>query len=164
MIDPSKLFGENASQADMLMLLLDSLPGGQQVDIKVPIHPKARRPWAEALLKRGVRVHPELMEQFPIPGDHPEAGFMNPHRWVSAEEYEKYAESRPDDKTAETQLHELLQTINPGLAKQIRSMTPEEKTAAAVDQQAQAQDLFQRMQGFARVAFQQPTQAPEEGR
>lgn len=145
MNDPEKLFGHNASQADMLMLLLDSLPGGQQADIKVPIHPKARRPWAEALLKRGVRVHPELMEQFPIPGDHPEAGFMNPHKWVSAAEYEKYAEGRPDNETAETQLHELLQTINPGLSKRIRSMTPEEKAEAKVDQEAQAQDLFQRM-------------------
>ncbi|WP_227979991.1 phage gene 29 protein family protein [Nocardia spumae] len=152
MPDTSKLFGEGASQADMLMLILDSLPG-QRDDIKVPIHPKSRRPWAEALIKRGVRIHPELMEEFPIPGDHPEAGFMNPNRWVSPAEYEKYAASRPDDGTAETQLMGLLEAVNPGLAKKISSMTPEERAAAKVEQKPQMQEIFERMHEFSRETF-----------
>ncbi len=157
MTDPQNLFGENATQADMLMMLLDSFPG-QRDDIKVPIHPKSRRPWAEALLKRGVRVHPELMEELPIPGDHPEAGFMNPNKWVSPEEYRKYAATRPDNQTAEEQLRGLLEIVNPGLSKRIQSMTPEEKEAAKVDQATQAQDLFERMHRISREAFK-----PAEG-
>jgi hypothetical protein len=159
----SNLFGENATQADMLMLLLDSFPG-QMEGVNVGIHPKARRPWAEALLKRGVRVHPELMEEFPIPGDHPEAGFLNPNKWVSREEYAKYAAGRPDAETTEGQLRSLLETINPGLAKKISSMTPEEKAAARVEQEPQMQDLFNRMHELGKQLFtpQPPAAQAEE--
>lgn len=156
----TSLFGPDASQVDMLMLLLDCFPG-QKDGVQVPIHPKSRRPWAEALIARGVRVHPEAMEKFPIPGDHPEAGWLNPHRWVSKAEYEKYAATRPAAGDTEQQMMAMLQAINPTMAQRISGMTEEEKRAEKSKQEPDMQELFERMQQIGREHWEQ-NGAPRE--
>ncbi|WP_280186041.1 MULTISPECIES: phage gene 29 protein family protein [Nocardia] len=141
---PEELFGENATQVDMLTMMLDAFPG-QRDGVMVPIHPKARRPWAEKLVKRGVRVHPELMEEFPTPGDHPEAGWMNPSKWVPAEEFKKYEEARPTNAQAEQQLKNLLNVIDPNLASKIAAMSDVEKREEMAKQAPHIGDMLTRL-------------------
>jgi hypothetical protein len=131
----------------MLELLLDAFPG-QMDGVQVPIHPKARRPWAASLVARGVRVHPELMEQFPVPGSHPEAGWLNPHKWVGREEYDEYAASRSEG--THEQMQAMLQAIDPAMAQRISHMTDAEKAAAREQQAPQMQAVFERMQEVGR--------------
>ncbi|WP_228002133.1 phage gene 29 protein family protein [Nocardia australiensis] len=138
------LFGPNATQVDMLMQLLDAFPG-QRDGISVPIHPKARRPWAEALVKRGVRVHPELMESFPIPGDHPEAGWMNPSKWVPKAEYEKHATTRPSSEQSAQQMKSLLGAIDPAALKRIEGMSDAERHEEAARQAPMVPDMLARL-------------------
>lgn len=154
MTSPTDLFGADADQVDMLMLLLDCFPG-QKDGVQVPIHPKARRPWAESLIARGVRVHPELMEKFPIPGDHPEAGWLNPHRWVTKDDFEQYKASRPSADDAEQQMRMMLQAINPAMAQRISRMTDTEKKAEAQQQAPDMQAIFARMQDIGRQHWEQ---------
>lgn len=144
MTSADELFGAGATQAQMLAQLLDAFPG-QRDGVLVPIHPKARLPWAEALIARGVRVHPELMEQFPIPGERPEAGFLNPHKWVGPEEYEQYAQSRPDPEQANNHLQQLLHAIDPSALNRIQSMTETERHEAFVQQSGQLPGLLEKI-------------------
>lgn len=154
------LFGPNASQVDMLMLLLDSFPG-QKDGVRVPIHPKARRAWAEELLAKGVLVDPDRMTRFPIPGDHPEAGWLNPHRWVSREEYDEYAATRPSDGDAEQQLRMMLQAINPAMAQRISQMTDVQKKAARDEQAPEMQERMAALHQLGRDYWNQQTPREE---
>lgn len=162
MTEPADLFGPNASQVDMLMLMLDNFPG-QKDGIRVPIHPHSRRPWAEDLVARGVRVHPEFMERFPVPGDHPEAGWLNPPRWVPKAEFEEHVASRAPTADAEQQLRQMLQAIDPAAAARIEQMTTAEKRATAQRQAPDVQAIFERMQEYGRQHWEQQQKSPEEG-
>lgn len=153
-----ELFGENATQVDMLMQLLDTFPG-QRDGIRVPIHPKSRRPWAEDLVKRGVRVHPELMEAFPIPGDHPEAGWMNPSKWVPKAEYDKHA--RPTPEQSEKQMATALGAINPALLERIQGMSSAEKREEAARQAPLVPDMLARLNELRAQIDQQQKETDE---
>jgi len=160
------IFNDDAEQLAMLIGVLDAFPGHRD-GVLVPIHPKARGPWAEALLKRGVRVHPELMEELPVAGDHPEAAWMNPPRWVKREKYveeQDAAASTPEQQMAVMQ--QLLQALKPDLAKQIESMTPEQREQARQEQAAQFPVYLAQLQElgaqFIQTQQQRATAAPEE--
>lgn len=132
MTEAQSIFGEDASQLDMLVQLLDAFPG-QNEHVIVPIPPKARLPWAKALLKRGVRVHPELMEELPAPNDRPDAGsWMTPHTWVSREEYEK--QTRPTPEQQQEQMSAMLTALDPQMAERIAAMSDAEKRAEMAEQ------------------------------
>lgn len=141
---PEEPFGENASQVEMLTMILDAFPG-QRDGVMVPIHPKARRPWAESLIKRGVRVHPELMEEFPTPGNHPEAGWMNPSKWVPRKQFEEYEQARPTNAQAEQQLKNLLNAVDPQLLKRIEDMSDVEKREEMARQAPHIGDMLTRL-------------------
>ena len=141
---PEELFGEGASQIDMIAQCLDAFPG-QRDGVTVPIHPKSRRPWAERLYARGLRVHPELMEEFPIPGDHPEAGWMNPTKWRPKEEFEEYAATRPTNEQAEQQLKNLLNVVDPNMLRHIEGMSDVQKREELARQAPHMGDMLARL-------------------
>lgn len=141
---PEELFGENATQVDMLATLLDAFPG-QRDGVMVPIHPKARKPWAEMLIKRGVRVYPELMEEFPTPGDHPEAGWMNPHKWVPKKEFERYEQARPTNEQADQQLKNMARIVDPQMLARIEAMSDVEKREELARQAPHIEDMLSRL-------------------
>lgn len=152
---PEELFGPGATQVDMLAMVLDAFPGHRD-GVMVPIHVKVRRGWAEQLIRRGVRIDPELMEEFPVPGDHPEAGPLNPTRWVKRPEFDEYAKNRPTAAQAEQQLRNLLRVIDPGRLSHIDAMSDPEKREALAKQAPQIGDLVQELrQASALIAEQQ---------
>lgn len=126
-------FGDHASQLDMLTAILDAFPAtnlkgsGAQ---KVPIQPKARRPWAEQLYRRGVRVDPALMEEFPIPTG---SGFLASTNWVDREAYDKHVAQAPSPAQTVADFRELLKALDPDLAARIESMGPDERRAAMAE-------------------------------
>ncbi|NEW33850.1 hypothetical protein GV791_14930 [Nocardia cyriacigeorgica] len=157
---PEELFGENATQVDMISMILDAFPG-QRDGVMVPIHPKARRPWAERLFARGLRVHPELMDEFPTPGDHPEAGWMNPHKWVPREKFAEYEQSRPTNAQAEQQLKNMLNVVDPQMLARIESMSDVEKREELARQAPHMGDMLARL-NEARAQFERQTKPKED--
>ncbi|WP_280393377.1 hypothetical protein [Nocardia wallacei] len=140
------IFREGADQLVMLIALLDAMPT-QMDGVMVPIHPKIRKPWAEELLARGVRVHPELMEKLPATGgDHPEAAWMNPTAWVNRSEYTaRQTEHGPGTAQQVEQLRQMLQAIDPDRAARIDAMTPEERKAEAATMAPHMPETIQRL-------------------
>jgi hypothetical protein len=131
------IFHADADQFAMLFAILDVMPGHRD-GVAVAIHPKGRAPWVEQLLRRGVRVHPELMEELPAPGEHPEAAWLNPANWVPRAKYpeaQEQSSSTPEQQKA--QLHQILEAVNPVMAQQIRNMTPEQREQARQEQAKQ---------------------------
>lgn len=140
------IFREGTDQLVMLIALLDAMPT-QMEGVLVPIHPKIRKPWAEELLRRGVRVHPELMEKLPVSGgDHPEAAWMNPSSWVKREDYiARQVEDGPGTEQQREQFLQMLQAIDPGRAARIEAMTPEERSAEAAAMSPHMPEVLERL-------------------
>ncbi|MFI6215627.1 hypothetical protein ACIBCD_26850 [Nocardia brasiliensis] len=132
------IFRDGGDQLTMLMALLDAFPGqAGNPDVLVPIHPRVRQAWAQALINRGIVVVPELMTELPVgTGEHPEAGWLQPQQWVKRAEYEQQlaaqAEvappSTPDQQYA--QAEQMLRAVKPALADQIAAMSDPEQRAA----------------------------------
>ncbi|MFE2998659.1 hypothetical protein ACFXG4_27110 [Nocardia sp. NPDC059246] len=124
-------FGDNASQLDMLFAILDSFPGNNLKGVgaqNVPVQPKARRPWAERLLRRGVRVHPELMEEFPIGAAG--GGWMAQPNWVNREEYEKHVTEQLSPAEQVIDFRERMRAADPETAARFEAMTADERRQA----------------------------------
>lgn len=117
-------FDDNGSQVDMLAAVLDHFPvKGMPVSIQEPY----RKSWAEQLVKRGVRIHPELMEEFP-PVDAPLPGLRGvaqPGKWLTRGEYEKASNA-----TAKTQIEtfkDKMRELAPEEVARIEAMSPEQR-------------------------------------
>lgn len=128
------IFHDGADQLVMLTNLLDSFPGQKgNPDVRVPIHPRVREAWAKELIKRGVVVLPELMKELPVPaGDHPEAGWLQPMRWIKKADWERLAEQEASPETAgrqQEQARQMLAAIDPDLEAKIAAMSDPEKRA-----------------------------------
>lgn len=156
------IFNENSSQLAMLIGVLDAFPGHRD-GVQVPIHPKAREPWAKALLARGVRVHPELMEQLPVAGDHPEAAWMNPQKWVPKAEYaetQEAAASTPEQHRE--QMRQMLYALNPAELARIEQMSPEEREQERERLAQQLPNAIAHMHEIGRQFIEKQQQAQEE--
>ncbi|MFI2561509.1 phage gene 29 protein family protein [Nocardia farcinica] len=135
MSDPIEhpIFREGGDQEEMLTALLDAFPGQPGApDVMVPIHPRIRPAWAKALLARGVRVHPELMDELPVVStDHPEAGWLQPMAWVSRAKYAEQQSAAPAStpEQQKAQMEQMLQALDPHLAEKIAAMSDAERRA-----------------------------------
>lgn len=134
-------FPPNASQVDMLAIILDAMPASHVKQLAapvVPIQPKMRRPWAEQLVRRGVRVHVEEMEELPVPSTvQGGMSWLTPSKWLPREEYEKHVAemARPAaDQIAE--FRERVRAFDPQLVERMEAMTDDERRAA-MEQQLQ---------------------------
>lgn len=156
------IFNENSSQLAMLIGVLDSFPGHRD-GVQVGIHPKAREPWARQLLARGVRVHPELMEQLPVAGEHPEAAWMNPSQWVARAKYpeaQEAAASTPEQQAE--QMRMMLNALNPGELARIERMTPEEREQERERLAQQLPTAIAHMHGVGRQFIEQQQKAAKQ--
>ncbi|MBF6328726.1 hypothetical protein [Nocardia transvalensis] len=145
------VFHDGADQLVMLIALLDAFPG-QRDGVLVPIHPKARGPWAEVLYRRGVRVHPELMEELPVSaGDHPEAAWLNPSAWVPRSEFaQQQAPTASSSEQHREQMCQMLQALDPKLAARIDAMTDDERRAARAAQAPLVPEAIEQLQQLGR--------------
>ncbi|PQP24170.1 phage gene 29 protein family protein [Rhodococcus opacus] len=127
-----------------LEFLLDAMPPHQDGMQMIPIPPKARPAWARKLHAAGVRIHPELMELFPIPGEQPGMGWMNPNQWVTREEYEKTQTVvvPAEPVTNQDKALALLQSINPAFAEHLSKLSPEEAAKVLAEQEEQIPALL----------------------
>lgn len=127
----------------------------------VPVHPMVRPELSQRWWDMGFRHHPELQKKWFIPGDHPEAGYLNVPKLVSETEYVEYLAAHADpDVEAEkwhTTAEAILGKLDPKLATRIKSMTPEEKAAAREVQKQQIPAAFERLAQLRAVA-EPPTQ------
>lgn len=143
------VFRPDGDQLTMLSALLDCFPGqAGNPDVLVPIHPRVRQAWAQTLIKRGIVVVPELMQELPVDtGAHPEAAWLQPQRWVSRAEYAEQVAAQQAAAPASTpeqqteQAKAMLRAVKPSLLDQIEAM----------------KDPAQREQMAARLAEQIPT-------
>lgn len=115
----------------------------------VPIHPTARPGMSEMLHAFGFRHDPELQTKWLIPGDHPEAGYLNVPKLVDRAEYEEYMAAHADpeadaEKWRDT-AEKLLGKLDPKMVDRIRNMSPEERAAAAAVQREQLPAAFDRL-------------------
>lgn len=100
----------------------------------VPIQPSIRPLFSELLDSLGLEHNPAKQRKWLIPGDHPEAGWLNTPKVVDRAEYETWLAARADpdreaDKWRPT-AEALLAQLNPEMAKQIADMTPEQREQA----------------------------------
>jgi hypothetical protein len=102
---------------------------------EVPIHPTARPGLSELLSSLGFEHNPEKQTKWFIPGDHPEAGYLNIPKLVDAAEHQRYMAEHADPEAENEQWREtaeaLLGKLDPKLLARIEAMTPEQKAAAA---------------------------------
>jgi septal ring factor EnvC (AmiA/AmiB activator) len=101
------------------------------------------------------------MTRFPIPGDHPEAGWLNPHRWVGREEYDEYTATRPSNDDAQSQLRMMLQAINPAMAQRISRMNEAQKQAAREEQAPEMQERMAQLHQLGRDYWEKQTSREE---
>lgn len=123
---------------------LDAMPPHKEGTQMVPIPPKARPAWAERLYELGYRHHRDLMTKFPVPGDQPGMGWMNPNKLVSKEEFEK-ASVPAEPVSSMEQAMVLLESINPALAQHVASMPDEARKSAVAEQEAQIPELLSKL-------------------
>lgn len=130
------IFRDDGDQLTMLTALLDAFPGqAGNPSVVVPIHPRAREAWAKTLIKRGIVVVPQLMEELPVAtGAHPEAAWLQPMRWMKRADYEAQqadtAEASPGQRE---QARQMLAALDPDLEAKIAAMSDPEKRQAMAD-------------------------------
>lgn len=143
------IFRDDGDQLTMLTALLDSFPGQSgNPDVVVPIHPRVRMDWAKQLIKRGVVVVPELMQELPVAtGEHPEAAWLQPMEWVKKADYQaKQAatpQSTPEQQTG--QMRQMLAALDPDLEAKIAAMSDPEKRQAMADMATKIPVHFDRL-------------------
>lgn len=158
--------------------VFNSLPSGNAHpgDVATPV--PFRYQMSERLEQLGYRHHPELQVLFPIPGPHPEAGWMNPPEYVDRDAYEKYwAEHAPvGDDAAATEEQATEQIVSlfaaaapPAVARQVRDaarqareMTPEQREAALAEQRKQLPHAVDQLARLAEHMNQPPPAAPQQ--
>lgn len=128
---------------------LQSFPSPNKQMPDVPLAPPVPADLSERLWHFGYRQHPELQTQWCVPGDHPEAAFLNTPKIVGRTEYEAYiaAHSTPEQQAGdwEEKAAELLARIDPQQAARIKSMTPEERAAELKSRRQHMPPAFQRL-------------------
>jgi hypothetical protein len=128
---------------------LNSFPSPNTQMGDVPIHPTVRPGMSQMLWDLGFRHHEELQTKWFVPGDHPEAGYLDPPRLVDAEEYRQYMAVHADPEAADEKWRDtaeaLLTKLDPKLAQRIKDMTPEERAAAADVQRQNLPAAFERL-------------------
>lgn len=124
-------------------------PSPNQAMGDVPIHPTVRPLFSQMLWDLGYRHHPELQTKWFVPGDHPEAGYLNVPILVDAEQYQQYMAVHADPNTANETWRDtaeaLLSKFDPNLAQRIKDMTPEERAAELEVQRKQMPAAFDRL-------------------
>jgi hypothetical protein len=123
-----------------LEFALDAFPAQKDGMQMVPIPPKAVPAWAVHLKELGFRHHVDLMEKFPMPGEQPGMGWMNPNRYVSREEYE--AEKAKPAATPMDEAMNLLASINPAMAEHIASMSEDDRKSAVAEQEDKIPEIL----------------------
>lgn len=143
---------ENADMSDPAQHLawaLQFFPAPNQETGEIPIHPVVRGKFSKLLRSFGFRHHPEDQTSWLIPGDHPEAGYMNVPKVVDKLEYDRWhAEHADPEAEAEkwvAKAEELLGTLDPKMLSRIRAMTPEQKTDAREVQRDQLPAALSRL-------------------
>lgn len=116
---------------------------------EVPIQPAVRGPLSQMLWDLGFRHNPELQTKWFVPGDHPEAGWMNVSSLVDAEEYRQHQAVHDDpeaenDKWRQT-AEAMLGKLDPKLVDRIKNMSPDERAAAVEVQRKQIPAAFERL-------------------
>lgn len=128
---------------------LPFFPSPNQQMGDVPVHPTVRPGTSQMLWDLGFRHQPELQTKWFLPGDHPEAGYLNVPHLVDAEEYEQYmavhADPEADNEKWRATAEALLGKLDPKLVERINRMTPEERAAAAEIQREQVPAAFDRL-------------------
>jgi hypothetical protein len=128
---------------------LGSFPAPNRQMGDVALHPLVVAEFSERLTDFGFRHHPELQTKWLIPGDHPEAGYLNVPKIVDREEYEAWLATQSDPAAAEQSMRakaeEVLGKVNPRLLERINSMTDEERQAELAEQRAQLPAAFDRL-------------------
>lgn len=150
-------FTPPGDQNDPLQALAWTLQSFVANGVTVPIPPKAIPEFAAQLHGLGLRwAGVEAMTLFPAPSVQTEMGWLAPAGYVSREEYEKRtaeaatattADEEPDSTAdVDAQMLALLTTVDPNLAKQIVSMTPEEKAEMFVELKGKAPDAIKNIE------------------
>lgn len=130
----------------------------------VPIHPTVRPGMSQMLWDLGYRHHADLQTKWLLPGDHPEAGYLNVPVLVDAEEYQQYMAAHADPDVENEQWRDtaaqLLGKLDPKLLARIENMTPEQKAAAAsLMAKDQVPAAFERLANLKNQIDQQPGEA-----
>lgn len=128
---------DNADMSDPRQHLawgLRSFPSPNPQMGDVPIVPPVPEDLSQRLHEFGYRHHPELQTKWSIPGDHPEAGYLNVPKIVDRDEYEKYiaqhADPEAEAETWRAAAESVLGKLDPKMLADIQSMTEEQKAAA----------------------------------
>ncbi|MFD4442528.1 hypothetical protein ACFWPK_22435 [Nocardia sp. NPDC058519] len=127
---------------------LGSFPSPNQDMGEVPVHPGVRPLLSELLVSLGFRHDPTLQRKWLIPGDHPEAGWLNVPKVVDRVEYDEWKTANADPEAAEkwrATAEKLLGELDPKMAQRISEMTPEERAAAAAVQRETLPAAFSRL-------------------
>lgn len=115
----------------------------------VPIHPIVRPDMSERDWDFGFRHHPELQTKWLIPGDHPEAGYLNIPKIVDRQGYDEYlaahANPEADADSWRAMAEAALEKLDPKLLKRINEMNPELRAMAAKVQRDQLPAAFERL-------------------
>jgi hypothetical protein len=128
---------------------LCAFPGANKQMGDIPLHPMVRPELSQRLWDFGFRWNAELQTKWLIPGDHPEAGYLNAPVVVDRQAYEEYLAAHADpDADAEkwkAAAETMLAQLDPKLAARIKTMTPEEKAAALESQRENLPAAFDRL-------------------
>jgi hypothetical protein len=122
-------------------------PNKQMPDI--PLAPPVPADLSELLWHFGYRQIPHLQTKWYVPGDHPEAAFLNTPKLVDRAEYEKYLAEHGDPEQRINDwrgaAEELLAKIAPREAARIAAMNDEEKAAELASRRQHMPPAFQRL-------------------
>lgn len=128
---------------------LAAFPAPNQEMGSVPVAPGVRPLLSELLVDLGFRHDPTKQRKWLIPGDHPEAGWLNTPKVVDRMEYEEWKAAHDDPAAADEKwratAEALLGRLDPKLAHRISEMTPEERAAAAETQRQHLPAAFARL-------------------
>lgn len=143
---------------------LGSFPGPNKAMGDIPLHPMVRPELSQRLWNFGFRWHGEYQTAWVIPGDHPEAGYLNVPKIVDRQAYDEYraahADPEADAEKWRTAAELMLASVDPGLAARIKTMTPEEKAAALEEKRSQLPAAFARLEKL-RAAVEAETDDPQ---
>lgn len=115
----------------------------------VPIQPSVRPLLSELLDELGFAHDPAKQRKWLIPGDHPEAGWLNTPRLVDRNEYDEWTAARGNPVSKDEELRaaaeKALRSINPEMARQIAEMTPEQREQALQEQRESLPAALERL-------------------
>lgn len=115
----------------------------------VPIHPMVRPEMSQRLSDFGFEYNPAKQTKWLLPGDHPEAGYLNIPRIVDRKEYDEYLAAHTNPQAEADSWRAMaeaaLEKLDPKLLSRINNMTDEQRAAAAAVQRDQLPAAFERL-------------------